>query len=246
MTQTAAMATRQPHRLAMAVLLAGLTVAAPTSHASTKAVHPHGDILAMAEMAALDAARAEGLDEVEVRVRPLDRRLRPSQCDAPLEIVRPHSGRVLGPVSYGVSCPGTIPWTLYLRADVSAAVELPVLRAPLPRGTVLSEGDLEMTRRRITQRATDLILDPSLAIGMELLRPLPAGATLRYGHVDHPELISRGQTVTLVTGGEGLEVRMQGKAMGNGARGDRLVVTNLASGRRVEGVVLSDGSVRIP
>ena len=52
--------------------------------------------------------------------------------------------------------------------------------------------------------------------------------------------------MTLVAGTKGLEVRMQGKAMGNGAEGDRLLVTNLSSGRRIEGVVLADGSVRIP
>lgn len=52
--------------------------------------------------------------------------------------------------------------------------------------------------------------------------------------------------VTLVAGSEGLQVQMQGKAMANGAAGDRLLVTNINSGRRVEGIVLSDGSVRIP
>lgn len=236
--------TAGPLRLMAAALITALGV--PAGVAAGQAVHPHSDILATAEMAALDAARAEGLDEVEVRVRPLDRRLKPAQCDVPLEIVRPHAGRVLGPVSYGVSCAGTVPWTLYLRADVSAAVELPVLRKPLPRGAVISETDLEVTRRRITQRAADLILDRELAVGMELTRSLPAGSTLRYGQVDHPELVSRGQTVTLVAGGDGLEVRMQGKAMGSGAEGDRLVVTNQRSGRRVEGVILADGSVRIP
>jgi len=41
-------------------------------------------------------------------------------------------------------------------------------------------------------------------------------------------------------------VRMQGKAMGSGAAGDRLVVTNLNSGRRVEGIVRRDGTVQIP
>jgi len=81
---------------------------------------------------------------------------------------------------------------------------------------------------------------------MELKRPLPAGTPLRYGHVALPELVRRGQMVTLIAGGAGIEVRMQGKAMGSGAKGDRLMVTNLTSGRRVEGLVLADGSVKIP
>jgi flagella basal body P-ring formation protein FlgA len=208
-------------------------------------IHDHGEIIAEVEAAAMTAAEAEGFEDVEVRVQPLDKRLRPARCDQPLSIVRPHSGRALGPVSYGVHCSGSAPWTLYLRAEVSASVELPLLRRALPRGALIGEHDLQLTRRRVTTRPAGLIEDPSMAIGMELLRPLPAGSVLLFGQVGHPEIVERGQSVTLIAGSPGVEVRMQGKAMASGAAGDRLVVTNLSSGRRVEGVVLSDGSVRI-
>ena len=214
--------------------------------AATAPPHPHEDILAAVEAAALSDATARGLDELEVRVRPLDRRLRPAQCGEALHIIRPHNARVLGPLSYGVRCAAPTPWTLYLRADVSAALQVPVLRAPLPRGALIAQGDLELITRRITGPVTDLILDPGRAIGRQLKRALAAGAALRYGHVALPRLISRGQTVTLLAGTDGLEVRMRGKAMGNAAAGERLQVTNISSGRRVEGVVLADGSVRIP
>lgn len=231
--------------LAASALGLALSVAVSQTHASGTA-QPHDDILNLVEFAALQAAAEQGLDQVAVRVRPLDQRLRPALCDRELEIVRPHNGRVLGPVSYGVRCSGSVPWTLYLRAEVTASMQLPVLTKALPRGTILSRRDLELVTRRVTTRAADIIIDPSMAVGMELKRPLPAGSSLRHGHVDLPELVTRGQMVTLVAGGSGVEVRMQGKAMGSGAKGDRLQVTNLASGRRVEGLVLSDGSIRIP
>jgi len=220
-----------------------LGLAAPLGAATP--IHDHGEIIAEVEAAAMTAAEAEGFEGIEVRVQPLDKRLRPTQCDQPLTIVRPHSGRALGPVSYGVRCGGPAPWTLYLRAEVSASIELPLLRRALPRGALIGESDLQLTRRRITTRPAGLIEDPSMAIGMQLLRPLPAGSILRFGQVDHPEIVERGQTVTLIAGSPGVEVRMQGKAMAGGAAGDRLMVTNLSSGRRVEGVVLRDGSIRI-
>lgn len=234
--------------IAVAAIAVFTTLVSPgVANASTQGpYHSHSDILAIVEGAALSAAMEAGLDGVEVRVRPLDQRLRPAQCTQPLEISRTHAGRVLGPVSYGVRCSGDTPWTLYLRAEVSASMEIPVLRSPLPRGAIISEKDLEVVLRRISTQAVDVIIDPSVAVGMELKRPLAAGSPLRHGQVTLPQLIARGQTVTLVAGTDGLEVRMQGKAMGNGAEGDRLLVTNLSSGRRIEGVVLSDGSVRIP
>lgn len=230
---------------ALFTVMSGLLSVASAVSAAT-ATQPHEDILNMVEFAALQAASDQGLERVEVRVRPLDQRLRPSLCDRELEIVRPHNGSVLGPVSYGVRCSGSVPWTLYLRAEVSASLDLPVLKKALPRGSILGADDLEIATRRVTAQVADVILEPAAAEGMELKRPLPAGSTLRHGHVDLPELVSRGQMVTLIAGGGGVEVRMQGKAMGSGAQGDRLLVTNLTSGRRVEGLILPDGSIRIP
>ena len=208
--------------------------------------HPHGEIMAVAEVAALEAARSEGLVDVEVRVRPLDARLRPARCDQPLEMVRPNSGSVLGPVSYGVQCSGSVPWTLYLRADVSASIDVPVLNRSMARGEVISARDIDVIKRRITTRSADLIVDSKRLVGMEVIRPMVAGSMLRQGQVDYPVVVTRGQTVTLIAGGRGLEVRMQGKAMASGSAGDRLIVTNTNSGRRVEGIVQSDGSVQIP
>jgi len=180
----------------LAVVIFGATF---PSRASSPA-HPHDDIVAMVEGAALSAAESEGLEDIEVRVHPLDPRLRPALCDRPLDVIRPHAGRALGPVSYGVRCGGSIPWTLYLRAEVSAALSLPVLRSSLPRGALIAENDLEMTTRRITARAVDLIVDPARAVGMELQRPLAAGSPLRHGQVARPQLVERGQTVTLIAG----------------------------------------------
>jgi flagella basal body P-ring formation protein FlgA len=223
-----------------AALAAAPVVSAPT------AVHPHEDILATVEIAALEGARAAGFDNAEVRVRPLDRRLQPQRCGEPLTILNSTTSRGLGPVSYGVRCTAPTPWTLYLRAEVSASIEIPVLAEALPRGSVISADDLIVREQTITTRSADLITDRSRLIGMALKRPLPAGSPLYYASVSKPRVVERGQTVTLIAGGGGVEVRMQGKAMGSGAEGDRLWVTNLSSGRRLEGIVLADGSVRVP
>ncbi|MEM0954544.1 MAG: flagellar basal body P-ring formation chaperone FlgA [Pseudomonadota bacterium] len=223
------------------------TIASSVASASSvSASHSHGDIIATMRAAALRAAEQGGFHGIEVRVRPMDQRLKPARCGQPLETVRPHSGRALGPVSYGVRCAGPVPWTIYLRADVSATMLLPTLTRGLPRGALLGARDLALVNHRITHRAADVITDKHRLIGMELKRPLAAGSLLRHGQVGLPELVTRGQVVTLIAGGPGVEVRMQGKALSSGAAGDRLMIANASSGRRVEGVVLNDGSVQIP
>lgn len=214
--------------------------------ARAETLHPLEDVVAAATRAATDAAQAQGYSDLEITARPLDSRLRLQACAEPLETFSSPNASVLGPVSVGVRCAQPSAWTLYVRLDVSTRATLPVLTDNLPRGTVISERDLILVERTITNATDAVILDPQQAIGLELVRPASAGSTLRHSQLRPPQLIARGQTVTLIAGSEGLQVTMQGRAMANAAAGDRLLVTNLASGRRVEGIVSADGSVHIP
>jgi len=58
-------------------------------------------------------------------------------------------------------------------------------------------------------------------------------------------LIERGQRVTVLAGGNGLEVRMPAEALSHGAKGERIRVRNLSSHRIIEGVVAGAGLVRV-
>ena len=68
----------------------------------------------------------------------------------------------------------------------------------------------------------------------------------KINQLRYPRVVIRGQQVTLVTGLGGLEVRTQGKALRDAVAGKRVTVVNLNSGRQVEGIALSDGTVRVP
>ena len=71
------------------------------------------------------------------------------------------------------------------------------------------------------------------------------GSPVRVNQLRRPKVVKRGNLVTLLSGGAGLEVRMQGKAQGDAAVGDHLKVKNLSSGQLVEGIVNSDGTVTV-
>ena len=216
-----------------------------SSAAMTASLHPLTDIAEHAAAAARASARQAGYQDVSVQVRPLDQRLRLAECGQSLTSLMPQNGRPLGPVSVGVRCNGSAPWTLYVRTEVSAQLTLPVLTRTLPRGAIIADNDLEMVSRAISNSPRALILDPKAVIGLETKRSLPAGSTLHHNQLAAPVLVERGQSVTLVAGGSGLQVRMQGQATANAAAGERLRVINESSGRRVEGIVNADGTVRI-
>ncbi len=42
-----------------------------------------------------------------------------------------------------------------------------------------------------------------------------------------------------------LQVRMKGKALDNGARGDRIRVRNLSSGRQISGEMIASGVIQV-
>lgn len=205
-------------------------------------------LVTIADAAAGKARRdalSAGYQSVDVEVRPLDQRLRLATCSQPLTAFGGAANRVLGPLSIGVRCRGDAPWTIYVRTRVSANITVPVLTRSLQRGHLLAASDIKMAEHKLDRPQANLYLDIAQLLGKELRRPLPAGSPLAAHQLRSPRLIERGQVVELVAGGPGVKVRMQGKALANAAAGDRILVDNLRSGRRVEGVVNSDGSVRI-
>ncbi|GAB3320579.1 flagellar basal body P-ring formation chaperone FlgA [Haliea atlantica] len=225
------------------IWLCGSAVTA--SAGATQDIQDLGQVAEAARETALAAARAAGYRRVAARARPMDPRLRLAACDQPLKTEINANAPVLGNTNIGVRCTGSVPWAIYVRLEVVAQVDVTVLRTNLPRGTVLSAGDLRQESRPLSSDHGSVIRDPALAVGKALDRDKPAGAALNHHDVSAPRIIERGQTVTLVSGRAGLEVHMQGKASSHAAVGDRLVVINTRTGRRVEGVVTDSGAVRV-
>ena len=224
-----------------------ITAALSGSIASVQAAGTHSlaEIAGTAAMALHARAEDSGYRDLEVEVRPLDARLQLAQCDQPLQTLPETTGRALGPVSVGIRCNGTESWTLYVRGTVSARVEMPVLAASLGRGDLVTESDLTTQTKLINNDLVGFITNRDDIIGKEVKRPLVAGSELRFSDLKAPTLVERGQQVDIVSAIAGLRVSMQGKALSNGGAGDRVLVSNTQTGRRLEGVVSGDGTVLI-
>ncbi|MFK7974609.1 MAG: flagellar basal body P-ring formation chaperone FlgA [Halioglobus sp.] len=230
---------------AMTAVLPFLTVGAAASPANSSENQPAHSIESAAVKAAQERARAHGYEQVSVEVRKLDPRLRLRRCPSPLDTAISPASQVLGAVSVAIACRGEQPWTIYVRSHVVAQQTVPVLNKPLARNDIITGDDLKLITRPVDSSTAGLVIDPDQLVGMQLRRALDGGSILRLANLRKPDVIKRGQQVTVVSGIRGLQVRIQGKALGDAADGERVAVSNLSSGKRIEGVAHSDGTVSV-
>lgn len=174
----------------------------------------------------------------------LDRRLRLTQCEQPLETFGV-AGNPGGHSSVGVRCNDLPGWTLYVPVRVELRRPVYALRHAMSRGSVVHADDLVQVEVDVRRHPQGYFTDTSELVGRTLSRALAAGTVLNPSNVAQPAMIRRGQRVSLVSSLAGISVSAPGEAMADGRRGERLQVRNLSSGRVVEGTVRSATEVEI-
>lgn len=193
----------------------------------------------------LAAARAHG-GEPQVSLQPLDPQIRYARCDQPLTADFATGVRVMGNTSIGVRCPGSTPWTVYLSARIQVFADALVVSHPIARGIPLTANDLARRRIDLASFPDGTLTDPRQALGQRLRYPLATGSVLNAGVLVQVPLIRRGQTVTVISGRPGLEVRAHAEAMADGRNGDRIQVRNRLTRKVLEGRIEDKGLVRVP
>mgnify|MGYP003501331045 FL=1 len=68
---------------------------------------------------------------------------------------------------------------------------------------------------------------------------------MNAGLLDLPPLVKRGQTVTILSATQGLEVRATGEALADGTSGETIRVRNLLTRKVIQATVQDAGLVRV-
>ncbi|WP_412852473.1 flagellar basal body P-ring formation chaperone FlgA [Ectothiorhodospira shaposhnikovii] len=227
-------------------LFTSLLICAPINLMAVE-TQSHDSILTAAGTFLGQQARAHHGEYVDVRINrgSLDPRLRLRACDGPLETFLPPGTRMTGHTTVGVRCTTPSPWSLFVPMQIVVRGEVVVLERALPRGTLISEGDIRLELRDLGSMHGGYLTEPTAVTNMVLRRALPAGTALSPQMVEPQRLVQRGQKVMLVAQNTAISVRMEGQALADGAYGDRVQVRNLSSRRIVEGRVLSAGVVGV-
>ena len=134
--------------------------------------------------------------------------------------------------------PMRVSGTLYETAEVVIPARA------LARGETISRNDI-VVERRPKGEAGDAVHRAETVIGQAPRRELRAGQLLRPADLMKPELVVRGEPVTLVFESTGVKVTVQAKAMESGTLGDMVQVLNPQSKRTVQAKVAGPGRVVI-
>jgi len=175
----------------------------------------------------------------------LDPRLRLPRCSQPLDAFLNPGADVNRITTVGVRCAGEKPWKVYVPVSVVATANVAIATRHLPRGSVITADSLRLERREVTHMRSGYFGSVESALGLKVRQPILKGRALTPNQLEADHVVRRGQSVTLVVSSGGLKLNMSGKALIDGAIGQRIRVENSSSGRVVEGIVRSREHVEI-
>lgn len=186
--------------------------------------------------AAVADAMGEGVSPADVAV---DSRLRLAACRRPLTVL-PSGGR-----SAEVRCDDNPGWKLFVPVQRRQEGEVVVLRTPARAGVPLDAAQLAVQRRDLVGVAGTGFARIDDVVGRVPKRGLAPGAILLAADLASSVRLKRGDPVVLVSRQGGIEVRVQGRALGPAADGGTVSVENVASRRVVRGRLVADGVVEV-
>jgi flagella basal body P-ring formation protein FlgA len=205
----------------------------------------HADILQAAKQFLLNHEDIRSYSDKDIQMGHLDPRLSLRVCGEPLQTYLAPGARTSGKTTVGVRCNAPKAWALYVPATVNLYQQVFETAANLPKGHIIRENDVTLIKRNLSKLNRGFYTDKNQLIGKQTRRRLHQGRVITPNQVKAPLLVKRGEQVELIAKSASFAVRMSGKAMMDGAQGERIRVKNLSSRRIVEGRVTRAGQVTV-
>ena len=162
-------------------------------------------------------------------------------CDA-LEAFLPGGASLRGLVSVGLRCNGSPRWTRYVQARIAVVGSYLAATRQIEAGETLKAGDTAVVEGDMAALPASVVVDASQLTGKVALNRIASGAPVRREQLQGISLVRQGQTVKVVSRGDGFMVSTEGKALTSAEVGAQVQV-KLQGGPLVSGRVAADASV---
>ena len=112
-------------------------------------------------------------------------------------------------------------------------------------GMLLTSGDVTLQKRDLATapnrvcRGIDEVIGKRVKVGMRV------NSSLRADYLEKPPLVRSGQMVTIIAENSAFKITATGRARGNGAEGDQIMVQNPNAQKDIQAVVIGEGQVRV-
>lgn len=124
-------------------------------------------------------------------------------------------------------------------------VPVPVLTRRVAVGEVIQASDVTVKQLPARIAAHNTVTDSTLIIGRSARRNLQAETPLQRADLVAPQLVRRGQTVSITLDEDGMLLVTQGEAQMDGAAGERIRVVNPSSKKSIDAIVTGVGQVAV-
>ena len=134
---------------------------------------------------------------------------------------------------------------LSVPVEVEALADTVVALRSLERGDVIGAADVALQRRDISILSGRVYRSVDEVIGKRARMPVRANMPLGGEQLEKVPLVKSGQLVTILVENQVMRLTATGKARGNGAEGDIVMVQNLGSLKEVPARVVDSGIVQV-
>ena len=102
-----------------------------------------------------------------------------------------------------------------------------------------------MTSIRESSFSKNMIADPAKLVGMTARRVIVASRPIKNSDIIAPQIIERGQLITLSLKNSVMRLSTQAKALDSGAKGEIIRVVNTTSNKPLQAVILNEGQAQV-
>ena len=192
-----------------------------------------------------DTNRSNGTTKTVIEVGQLDKRLRLAKCSEPLTPFESPNTKHTGRTTIGVRCDGEKPWKIYVSVNIKVIKPVVVLKNGMNRNSVLTAADVTLTEKNVSRIHRGYYSSINEVVGKHVKNAMKSGTVITPAHVNNPLAVKKGSLVVILADAGGTQVRMTGKAMKSGSKGDWIKVKNTSSNQIVDGRVIEPGVIRV-
>ena len=132
-----------------------------------------------------------------------------------------------------------------MNVEVETLAYVVVATRELERGMIVAKDDVALEKRDMASVAAKSCRNLEEVVGKRVRVGIRASNTLRSDYLERLPLVKSGQMVTIVAENDQFRITASGRARGNGAEGDTVMVQCLNAQKEIPAVVVNAHTVRV-